>query len=391
MAGKKSVIETGVDKLVKLVAERKKISIKDAAKELGVSVSSIEDWADFLEEEDIVGVETKFATVYLVEKKIGKKEVIQKVKAVRDKKEALCRRIESSINALQRDGDEIKLIDSEFQRIKSLLQENFKSLSKRMDQLQDFRSAHRDIESRQREFEREYEDRLKRLDAQLKSEQAGYKSAIEEVEHELESIRKEKEELSQMRASEHQLEKSVAEVNHMLGTLRAEIETKNKQLDIDEQRLKKAEEHAAKVKDEIISGSKELDAFAEQMKKSHAEIDALEKAFLKDVENITSGRMENVGAIKESKELVAKMEQFFSKTREIEEMIRRTEKEEEELKAHFEKLARTVQAFTAVASAPQIKNEMDALKAELSEIERRKSLLSDKMGKLRQVVRAIVR
>ncbi len=37
MAAISSIIETGVDKLVKLVKERARISMEDAAKELGIS------------------------------------------------------------------------------------------------------------------------------------------------------------------------------------------------------------------------------------------------------------------------------------------------------------------------------------------------------------------
>jgi hypothetical protein len=44
-------IETGVDRLVELVGQKKKISQEDASKELGVSVAVIQEWAEFLEEE----------------------------------------------------------------------------------------------------------------------------------------------------------------------------------------------------------------------------------------------------------------------------------------------------------------------------------------------------
>ena len=43
-------IETGVDKLVKLVAKEKKIELGEAAKQLGVSPTVVQEWADFLDE-----------------------------------------------------------------------------------------------------------------------------------------------------------------------------------------------------------------------------------------------------------------------------------------------------------------------------------------------------
>ena len=70
-----SLIETGVDKLVNLVKERGRIALADAAKELGVSATVIQEWVDFLEEEGIISVEYKMTKPYLVERKLTKKEV----------------------------------------------------------------------------------------------------------------------------------------------------------------------------------------------------------------------------------------------------------------------------------------------------------------------------
>jgi tetratricopeptide (TPR) repeat protein len=59
------LIQTGVDGLIRLVEEKNRISVSDAAKELGVPVKTIEKWMDFLVEEEKIGVEYKFTTPYL--------------------------------------------------------------------------------------------------------------------------------------------------------------------------------------------------------------------------------------------------------------------------------------------------------------------------------------
>src|SRR3989344_2777857 len=46
---KKLLIETPVDKLVELVARKKNLSLKDAAKSLGVEEETIEEWVRVLE------------------------------------------------------------------------------------------------------------------------------------------------------------------------------------------------------------------------------------------------------------------------------------------------------------------------------------------------------
>jgi hypothetical protein len=61
-----SAIVTGVDRLMELVKEKKRISFEDAASEIGVSRAIIEEWADFLEEERIIELKHKFTHTEIV-------------------------------------------------------------------------------------------------------------------------------------------------------------------------------------------------------------------------------------------------------------------------------------------------------------------------------------
>ena len=72
MAKDKAVIETGVDKLVSLINSKKKVTVKESAKELGVGVSVIEEWADFLEEEGIINIDHKLTRSELIFKEMPK-------------------------------------------------------------------------------------------------------------------------------------------------------------------------------------------------------------------------------------------------------------------------------------------------------------------------------
>ena len=83
------VIETGVDGLIRLVNDKNKISVADAAKELNVPIKTIEQWMDFLVEEEKIGVEYKFTTPYLykLEKEESTKKDVKDIKIT--KKELL--------------------------------------------------------------------------------------------------------------------------------------------------------------------------------------------------------------------------------------------------------------------------------------------------------------
>ena len=58
-------METGVDRLIQIVEKSGKIALRDIAKKIGISESTIQLWVDFLVEEKVLGVEYKFTTPYV--------------------------------------------------------------------------------------------------------------------------------------------------------------------------------------------------------------------------------------------------------------------------------------------------------------------------------------
>lgn len=66
-------VQTGVDALLNLLKEKKKISLDEAAKKLNLPTSAVQTWVDFLVEERVVGVEYHFTKpfIYLNEDKDG--------------------------------------------------------------------------------------------------------------------------------------------------------------------------------------------------------------------------------------------------------------------------------------------------------------------------------
>lgn len=63
-------ITTAVDSLVELVNSRKKISLEEAANELGLPEHIVNEWAVFLEEENVLEIEYQFTTPFLIAKNI---------------------------------------------------------------------------------------------------------------------------------------------------------------------------------------------------------------------------------------------------------------------------------------------------------------------------------
>ena len=77
-----SVITTGVDRLLEYLKGKDLVELKQAARDLGVPVVTLQSWTDFLVEENIVGVEYKFTSpfIYLIEKGKPRKKGSQEKK-----------------------------------------------------------------------------------------------------------------------------------------------------------------------------------------------------------------------------------------------------------------------------------------------------------------------
>ena len=93
------MIETGVDKLISLVNDKKKISFKDAAKELGVDMSTIKEWSSVINDDNIA-IEYKFTTPFLVAKITSSKEAKGDLKKLDKEKKTQFKKIEESISSL---------------------------------------------------------------------------------------------------------------------------------------------------------------------------------------------------------------------------------------------------------------------------------------------------
>ena len=129
------LIQTGADKLIDLVREKKEISIKEAGKLLGVDSSVIEDWANFLEEESLVSVNYKVTVPYISDRKLSKKELQEKVKNFHDNKEILMKKAESTLCFLDDQADEMREVRKEFEKLKKEVSTDAKEVDKKLDKL----------------------------------------------------------------------------------------------------------------------------------------------------------------------------------------------------------------------------------------------------------------
>jgi len=103
-------ITTGVDKLVELVKNKKRISVEEAAKLLSMPKVLIEEWADFLEEREVIGIEYKLASQFLVFKEMSRKDAMDRTKQFAGRKEGFVRKVDTVMQYLDQESEGLKLL-----------------------------------------------------------------------------------------------------------------------------------------------------------------------------------------------------------------------------------------------------------------------------------------
>lgn len=111
-------ITTAVDSLVELVNSKQRISLEDASKELGIPENIINEWATFLEEEDILTIEYKFTTPFLVAKSA---QVTIDIKELENELELITRKLEYTLSYLEKQQITHTLEIKTLEDIKNLL------------------------------------------------------------------------------------------------------------------------------------------------------------------------------------------------------------------------------------------------------------------------------
>ncbi|MBM3229390.1 hypothetical protein FJZ26_03075 [Candidatus Parvarchaeota archaeon] len=144
MALDELLISTGVDNLIRLVHQKGRVELAAAAKELGLQVETLENWAHVLEEENIIKIEYKLTKIYLVWVSPDPSTVEAKAVALDSKKGELVQNINETLHKVQDTKGELDLLKTNLKEIlkstqgdSQLIQrvQNLKKMEKGVDQI----------------------------------------------------------------------------------------------------------------------------------------------------------------------------------------------------------------------------------------------------------------
>ena len=385
---KKRVIETGADRLVRLISVKKKISVKNAAKELGVPPSSVEEWAEFLEESGVIAIETRFTTVYLVEQKLTKKEVESKIRDYEEDKDLFIRKVEHSAGTVDRELNEISAASRELKSIKELVSSNIKKLSEQLLKLENMGSSQRYFEKRRASVESEYNKQLAVLETKLEKDKKAYDSLLNNVNLETKDIEAEKEKLKTVESIEKQLSKKLADLKKEVVDVQSLIESQGIKIEKHEEFIGSSKSEAEELKVRIANGKKELLEIKAKIKKSKEELEKTEKEFFKNFERLSQGKLADIDAYKKSKKLIENFKNFFKNSKELNELLSKADKDERALRKQFDVLLNKTKKIRPIMKVAD-KQMLKEVEVELQELEDKKKKFRDKIRRIKDSVKCI--
>ena len=361
-----SLIETGVDKLVKLVKERGRIPLQEAAKELGVSTTVIQEWMDFLEDEGIISVDYKLTKPYLVERKLTKKEVEVKAKEFASKKDVFVRKAEVSLSFLGKQAEELKNVKFEFDKLKNELGMELDTVREDLKELERYQQLKEELQKQVEEQKNETKFKIEELTQQVLREQKKYRELITDIKSEREELSKEKTEAQSIEESEKLLNKKLVELKEMVGliekkVLNEDITIKNSELQIEKLNLLIKE-----MKRRVDEEKSLIGPLIEKSKEQEKNILESQKKILKKIG-------ERQKSVSNAKDITKKVNDFFEKKLAVANLVDKVNKDRDELEKSLMELIKKAKSFQLSAKSRDVGKEMIDLEKKFNEVEKRKT------------------
>src|SRR3989338_4797706 len=370
-----SIIETGVDRLVKLVNTKGKISSEDAAKEIGVSATVIMEWADFLEEEGIIRVEYKFTKSFLVARKLGKKEVDEKAKEFSGKKDVFVRKAEISLGFLERESEKLRGIKEEFDKIKKDLGLDLGNIKDELDELKRYEQLKISLDKQVEEQKTASMDKLQEVTKQILMERKKYQDVLEGIKKEEEELKKDKVEASSIEESEKLIQDKLNSLKEIIKKVEAKAKTEEEHIKVSEGNIQRLSLIAKNARAKIENERGLIEPLVEESKNQTEKIKKLQDIIIK---KITSQENKLSGVKKASKQMKA----LFNKKLGVLNIFEKVNNDRNDLQKELIELIKKAKSFQLSSKSADVGNQIVDLEKKFKDVDDKKKLFEKELKQL---------
>jgi hypothetical protein len=378
-------IKTGADKLVELVSEKKKVLLDDAAKKLGVGKEVVREWAEFLEEEGMVSLEYSLSKVWITEKKITKDDILTNAKEIISEKDALSRKIDVAITALQDETAGFEDIRKEFSKIQGHIKNEIDVVKKQLGELERYDSLRKNLDKDISKQKTDYESFVKDAQDKLKLESQKYdelRAVIEKEKKNLEQYAQKLDELRRLRNDyEHtlgSLKESLKNIDGVMSDYKIRFDDANQVIDNYTRALKKLDTEISEKKGSLLT--QKLSA----LKANEEKLFKNQLAMENEIKDRMNALQSHSGI---SDKVQGNFSGFFSKSITTEKLIAEIENDKTDLTKNLEALKSKVNSFTLQTTNLIMKSELKDIDIKIKEYEHKKLAIKYNIEKLISTIR----
>ncbi|GEM_PF-5525603 len=368
------LITTGVDALIRLIKEKKEVECTDAATILKIPSSSVQEWAQILEEEGIISIKYKYTKSYFAWIEPTAEEVEAEKVSFKEEKTSLMQEIAALKNEMEPDKLSIKEAKEAFSKL-------YESIKPKLDEIHEKTKTLNTAGNTSSTDLAKYSASIEQINSKLK----GFEESIEFIKSQLGKVREDiisksvsPEEISGLKA----IKGEASKINDDLGTLEKRALSVLREVPQDVVKCKELFKEVAKIRDELDKTREKSDKFQE--------LDELIGEHLSSFKSLSS----------EIEEKEMKMEEFNKEidglTEQLETVVTHCTELSSKLKSEKQELFTFSKSLEVIRGITENKEELNALPgyaAELKESEKKLSKkvneVSDSLKKLDQVVQIV--
>ncbi len=372
-------IETGVDKLVQLIKETKRITVADAAKKLGVSKTVIQEWADFLQEEKVIDIDYKFTSTWLIEKKMTEEDIKNKKNEFESLKDNFIRKVESSIESVNHETEGLDHIKTEFDKIKKTIGEEYIKVEHEVKELESYENLKRNIDQEIINQQAEFRNSLKQTHSDLLEENKKFQNLIETIKKEEQEIKTEEKEMSELKAREDLIKTKFSEMLVFIDDIHKRIDIGNTKINITKEHVKTLEESANKIEEVLAEKRKMLDPLFDKSREQEEKIVQSQNRLL---QKVVENKSKIGKAADEGKKTIDTFKLFFEKKAQVEMLLIKIEEDKIRLKAELGNLIKKAKMYDLVSASKSSEKHILELKLAMDKVEEKKEFFKKEIGML---------
>ena len=362
----------------------KKISIDDAAKKLGVSKVVIQEWADFLEEENILSIDYKFSKTFLIERKLTQKEIKVKEKEYSTQKDAFVRKVETSLKHLDSDSIGLEKIKKEFDILRKEIGDEIGQVQEEVKQLENYEYLKKNLDKDIQKQINDFHTVLDKAHKEILYEEKRHQDLLDELEVEKKDVKAKEQRLLSLEEKEENLMERIEEIVEISKDLSRRISTEKLSITASEKKAANLEQTIKEISDNITKKKLELQPLLDKAKKHEDKIVKLQDDILKKAKEKTMAIKTQVD---ESVKATTKFKKFFDRRKTVTNLISKIDSEKKELEADFKTLQKKVLAFDLSTKSNIVKSHVGGLEKQFTKISDKKSVLKQDLEKLVKLVK----